>query len=73
MRHNGPAQHYTFDAEQMKNDVNRLAGLTDLEVYGGDIIVRPDGSYCIIDFNDWPSFSRCRDEAAEAIAGIINN
>lgn len=70
---NGPAHHYAFDAEQLKNDVNRLAKLTGLEVYGGDIIVRPDGSYCIIDFNDWPSFSRCRDEAAEAIAKLITN
>lgn len=70
---NGPAHHYAFDASQLHQDVRRLAKLTGLEVYGGDIIVRPDGSYCIIDFNDWPSFSRCRDEAAEAIAEIINN
>ena len=26
------------------------------------------GDIRIIDFNDWPSFSRCCDEAAEAIA-----
>ena len=70
---NGPAHHYAFDAAQLHQDVRRLAKLTGLEVYGGDAIVRPDGSYCIIDFNDWPSFSRCRDEAAAAIAGIINN
>ena len=68
---NGPAHHYAFDAEQLKNDVNRLAKLAGLEVYGGDAIVRSDGSYCIIDFNDWPSFSRCRDEAAEAIKKLI--
>ena len=68
---NGPAHHYAFDAEQLKNDVNRLAKLAGLEVYGGDAIVRSDGSYCIIDFNDWPSFSRCRDEAAEAIVRLI--
>ncbi|MBR5689969.1 MAG: NTP transferase domain-containing protein, partial [Prevotella sp.] len=68
---NGPAHHYAIDAEQLKNDVNRLAKLAGLEVYGGDAIVRQDGSYCIIDFNDWPSFSRCRDEAAEAIIRLI--
>ncbi|MBR6444954.1 MAG: NTP transferase domain-containing protein [Prevotella sp.] len=68
---NGPAHHYAFDAEQLKNDVNRLAKLAGLEVYGGDAIVRSDGSYCIIDFNDWPSFSRCRNEAAEAIVRLI--
>ena len=37
-------------------------------IYGGDAVVRRDGSFCMIDFNDWPSFSRCREEAALAIA-----
>lgn len=72
-RINGPAHHYNFDENQLRKDINRLAQLVGLKIYGGDIIVRPDGSYCFIDFNDWPSFSRCRDEAAEAIAEIINN
>ena len=70
---NGPAHHYAFDVAQLRKDVERLAVLTGIEVYGGDIIVRPDGSYCIIDFNDWPSFSRCRDGAAEAIVRAIYN
>jgi hypothetical protein len=25
----------------------------------------------LIDVNDWPSFKRCREEAAEAIAGYV--
>ena len=33
--------------------------------------MKADGSYVIIDFNDFPSFSRCRDEAAEAIVELI--
>ena len=33
--------------------------------------MREDGSYVIIDFNDFPSFSRCRDEAAKAIVELI--
>jgi hypothetical protein len=38
-----------------------------LEVWGGDAIF--DGeSFAIVDFNDWPSFGRVRDEAARAIA-----
>ena len=51
-------------------NATRLAGLLGLEVYGGDCIVRQDGTFAIIDFNDWPSFSRCRNDAAKAIASL---
>lgn len=49
----------------------RLAAVVGVEVYGGDCIVRQDGTFCIIDFNDWPSFSWCREEAASAIVSAI--
>lgn len=65
---NGMPCHYKFMTEHMQNDAERLATLTDTDIYGGDCIVRKDGSYVIIDFNDWPSFARCREEAAKAIA-----
>ena len=42
-----------------------------LEVFGGDLVVTEDGTPVVVDLNDWPSFSRCRDEAADAIAGYI--
>ncbi len=42
-----------------------------LEVFGGDLIVGDDGRPVVVDLNDWPSFSRCRDEAAEAIAAYV--
>jgi hypothetical protein len=29
------------------------------------------GAPVLIDVNDWPSFARCRDEAAEAIAAHV--
>ena len=45
----------------------KLANLTGAEVWGGDAIVRPDGSVAIVDFNDWPSFSTCLNKAADAI------
>ena len=72
-RHNGQAHHYPFDSKAMQQDAARLAEAVGIEVYGGDCIVRADGSYCFIDFNDWPSFSRCREEAAEAIARLVNS
>ena len=42
-----------------------------LSVYGGDAIVQADGSFYIIDFNDWPSFSLSVNAAAEAISQLI--
>lgn len=68
---NGKPQHYKFDVPKMAADTAYAAIIAATDVYGGDAIVRPDGSYVIIDFNDWPSFSRCREEAAEAIASHI--
>ena len=57
----------------MQAEAERLAEAVGIEVYGGDCIVSSDGTFCLIDFNDWPSFSRCREEAAEAIASLIKN
>lgn len=65
---NGPSRHYEFSVNDLRKDSERTAGLAGIDIYGGDCIIREDGSYAIIDFNDWPSFSRCREEAAEAIA-----
>lgn len=73
---NGVAHHYPFDAAHLQREVERLAETVGIKIYGGDAIVRADGSWCVIDFNDWPSFSRCRDAAADAIArlgeGLLN-
>ena len=66
-RRNGQAHHYAFDLQRLQRDAEMLSRLTGISIYGGDCIVRPDGSYAFIDFNDWPSFSRCREEAARAI------
>ena len=70
---NGEAHHYAFDRDDLQREAERLAAAVGVEVYGGDCIVREDGSYCIIDFNDWPSFSRCREEASEAIAYLVKH
>jgi hypothetical protein len=47
-----------------------MARCADVSVYGGDCVVRADGSFAIIDFNDWPSFACCREEAAETISSL---
>ena len=43
------------------------ASALGLEIWGGDAIVKDD-RFSIVDFNDWPSFSRVRDDAARVIA-----
>lgn len=68
---NGRPCHYAFSEDSLRRDAGRLAALTGVDVYGGDCIVRSDGTYAIIDFNDWPSFASCRQEAAVAIADMI--
>lgn len=66
---NGKPQYYSFSSSNLQADAEKLACLLQTPIYGGDAIVREDGSYVIIDFNDFPSFSRCRKEAAKAIVG----
>ena len=46
---------------------NRL----DVDVYGGDVIVTEENRVFLVDFNDWPSFRTCREEAAIMIADLI--
>ena len=70
---NGDSHHYPFDETRLQQQMEQLAKAVGLQVYGGDCIIRSDGSWAVIDFNDWPSFSRCRPEAASAIAGIIED
>lgn len=69
---NGVPHHYAFGREEMKQTADDIARLTGMTIYGGDAIVQEDGSFKVIDFNDWPSFSSCRKEAAKAIASRIN-
>jgi len=70
-QHNGVAHHYRFDLSNLQLQAEKLSTAVGIHVYGGDCIVRADGSWCIIDFNDWPSFSRCRDKASEAISTLL--
>ena len=66
---NGKPQYYSFSSSNLQADAEKLACLLQTPIYGGDAIVREDGSYVIIDFNDFPSFSKYRKEAAKAIVG----
>lgn len=70
---NGAPTGIPFSERVLKDICNRAATALNVDVYGGDAIVAADGTMRVIDFNDWPSFAPCRDEAAEAIASVILN
>ena len=70
---NGKPKGIAFDLISLNEICNKTAEVLDIYIYGGDCVVSPDGSLKIIDFNDWPSFAPCRNEAAPYIAQCINN
>lgn len=59
--------------QRLETIAARAAKAADLEIYGGDAVVAPDGDIWLIDLNDWPSFGRCRPAAAQGIARYINH
>lgn len=70
---NGKNHAYPFDAMLLKKYANQAAQALNVQIYGGDCIVSSTGETKIIDFNDWPSFARCRKEASYHIAAKIYN
>lgn len=68
---NGKAQGIEFDLKKLKDICNAASEALDVKIYGGDCIISPEGSISIIDFNDWPSFAPCRNEAAPHIAKCV--
>lgn len=68
---NGSAKGIPFDEADLRNICNAAANVLDVHIYGGDCIVSEEGTIRLIDFNDWPSFAPCREEAAPYIAQRI--
>lgn len=65
---NGVPKHTMFDEYDFMYETNSLANFVGLDFYGGDCIVKDNGERAYIDINDWPSYSRCYNEAAEYMA-----
>lgn len=70
---NGKSKGLPFDLDYLKKICQDASEVLDVMIYGGDCIVDADGSIRIIDFNDWPSFAPCRNEAAPYIAKCVLN
>lgn len=68
---NGEAKGYAFDVKELQKISNQAAKELNVPIYGGDAVVLPTGEVKLIDFNDWPSFARCREEAGYYIAQRI--
>jgi hypothetical protein len=68
---NGASVGYSFDQQALKRCGDEAAHLLNVPVYGGDCVVAADGSFQLIDFNDWPSFSACCADAGRAIAQCL--
>lgn len=69
---NGEAKGYIFNPDLLKNISNQAAKTLNVPIYGGDAVVSNTGEVKLIDFNDWPSFARCREDAAYYIAQRIH-
>ncbi|MBD5217917.1 MAG: hypothetical protein HDS73_05430 [Bacteroidales bacterium] len=68
---NGEPEEIAFSVEDLQAQCEVACEALDVDIYGGDCIIDADGSFSIIDFNDWPSFAPCRKEAAQAISAYI--
>ena len=62
------ARRLPFELEDLAVQAELAAQAVNVEVFGGDAIVTPDGKIFVIDINSWPSFARVRAEAAVQIA-----
>lgn len=69
--HNTPPSNNTIDETELARLARAIGQTLDLQIFGFDAIVKSDDSINIIDVNDWPSFSCCQEDAADAIASVI--
>jgi hypothetical protein len=65
--------HHSFSEQELVNISNEISDLLQLDIYGGDAIISPEGDISIIDFNDWPSFAPIREQAGKYIANLIHS
>lgn len=70
---NGVAKKFKFSLSNLKKYSDMASEALNVPIYGGDCVVSKNGTIRIIDFNDWPSFARCREEAGKNIAEYIYN
>lgn len=70
--YSGTPRKHPFDTACLQELGNKAAAVAGLDIFGGDVIVSPEGELTLIDLNDWPSFAPCRERASYAIAEHIS-
>lgn len=70
-RYNDQPDQASVDFITLTDLAEQAAKMLEVEIYGGDAVVGPDGEITFIDFNDWPSFRTCTVGAAQKIADLI--
>lgn len=62
------ARRHAFDLDNLAHQAAAGASALELQIFGGDAIITPDGTITLIDLNSWPSFALVRKEAAVQIS-----
>ena len=70
-RYNDQPDQASVDMKALTDMAEHAAKMLEVDIFGGDAVVGPDGQITIIDFNDWPSFRTCTVGAAQKIAELI--
>ena len=69
---NGKTHEIPFNKEYLHQLCSKAAEVLNVKIYGGDCIIDKTGTIRLIDFNDWPSFAPCRNQAVPYIAECIH-
>ena len=70
---NTSKERIKIDEKKVVATCQKAAEVLGLEIYGGDVAVDKNGNFYIIDMNDFPSFSPCKDKATESIIKLLVN
>jgi hypothetical protein len=62
---------HSFDPARLSEAALHAAAALELEIFGGDAVIKANGEPMIIDINAWPSYALYRHRAAHAIADCL--
>lgn len=57
--------------ERIRDIAMKAAATLGVDIFGGDMVMTPQGDIYLANFDDWPSFAPIRKEAAKAIAKSV--